>query len=130
MRLLISIISVFAISCSGQVTEPDQQRPGEQVQADTLKEKGPVNLYPNQQESGNYAPDEVFVKFKKGTDKHSIEVIQRELNLETIRVFSTPDLYLMRIQDGRSVEKIIILLKNSKAVLYSEPNYAIKVNPR
>jgi len=119
-RLLISIISVFAISCSGQVTEPDQ-RSGEQV---------PANLYPKQQKRGDYAPDEVFVKFKQGTDKHTIEVIRRELHLETIRVFSTPDLYLMRIQDGTSVEKIIKQLENFKDVLYFEPNYAIKINPR
>ena len=71
----------------------------------------------------NYAPQEIPVKFKKGTDRQDIEAIQRELHLKAIRVVSSPNLYLMKIPDGSSVEQIMGSLREYEKVRYSEPNY-------
>ena len=73
-----------------------------------------------------YVADEVLVKFNPGTDAETIERIRSALKLETIRKFSSPNLFLMKITDGSSVESIIEQLKTYEAVKYAEPNYVVK----
>ncbi len=51
-------------------------------------------------ERGRYGPGEILVKFREGTDEGTIARIQQEAHLETIRVVSSPILYLMEIVDG------------------------------
>ena len=74
----------------------------------------------------SYAPDEVLVRFMPETDAKTIERIRTELKLETMHRFSTPNLFLMKITDGTSVEAIIDRLQKSAAVKYAEPNYVVK----
>ena len=64
-----------------------------------------------------------MVTFYAGTSEKTIQEITRELHLETIRVVSKPDLYLMEILDGSSVENVLERLHNYKEVKYAEPNY-------
>ena len=71
-------------------------------------------------------PDEVLIKFKPGADAETIERIRTALNLETIRKFSSPNLFLLKITDGSSVEAVIEQLTSYEAVKYAEPNYAVK----
>ena len=73
-----------------------------------------------------YAPDEVLVKFKPEVDARTIADIRTELKLETIQKFSSPNLFLMKITDGASVETIIKRLNAYDAVKYAEPNYGVK----
>ncbi len=80
-------------------------------------------LAPSGRERKDYIPGEILVKFKDGTDAQTIEAIQRGLHLKTIREFSSPNLYLMKILDGSSVERIVERLRNYEEVKYSEPNY-------
>jgi len=74
-------------------------------------------------ESRNYVPGEIIIKFRKGTDKQVIEAIQTKLNLETIRIVSSPNVYLIRIKDGDSVEDVVGQLREFQEVVHSEPNY-------
>ena len=85
-------------------------------------------LAPSGRERKDYIPGEILVKFKDGTDPQTIEAIQRELHLKTIREFSSPNLYLMKILDGSSVERIVERLRNYEEVKYSEPNYIRMTN--
>jgi hypothetical protein len=78
---------------------------------------------PSEGEYKNYKPREVLVKFRDGTDQETIEAIQEQLHLKTIRLLSKPHLYLMKILDGSSVESVVESLGNYKEVQYSEPNY-------
>jgi hypothetical protein len=73
-----------------------------------------------------YAPDEVMVKFKAAVKAKTIAEIRTELKLETIQKFTSPNLFLMKITDGTSVETIIKRLKAYEAVKYAEPNYGVK----
>lgn len=73
-----------------------------------------------------YAPDQVLVKFKPAVDAKTIAEIRTELKLETIQKFKSPNLFLMKITDGASVETIINRLKSYDAVKYAEPNYGVK----
>jgi len=67
--------------------------------------------------SNGYVKDQIIVKFAKGTDSKTISVIQKELRLETMRTFSSPNLFLMKITDN-----------TPKEVKYSEPNYKMSIN--
>jgi hypothetical protein len=70
--------------------------------------------------------DEILVKFKPGTDADTIEAIRAALNLEIMRKFSSPNLFLMKITDSSPVEAVIEKLKTYEAVKYAEPNYVVK----
>jgi hypothetical protein len=77
------------------------------------------NLFP-------YVADQVLVKFKPEVDERTIADIRTELKLETIQKFSSPNLFLMKITDGTSVETVIKRLNAYDAVKYAEPNYGVK----
>ncbi len=96
---------------------------------DPAKDEGPsgpsrgLNIH---EKNPDYEKNEILVKFKKGTDKDTIKSIQRELHLKAVKIVSGHCLYLMAIQDGTSVEKMMKRLEEFNAVSYSEPNYRIK----
>ena len=71
----------------------------------------------------DYVPGEIIVKFKEGSGEDTIKAIEKELQLETIRLIFKPNLYLMKIQDGSSVEAAMERLQRYPEVVYSEPNY-------
>lgn len=73
-----------------------------------------------------FAPDQVLVKFKPAVDATTIAEIRTELKLETIQKFKSPNLFLMKITEGASVETVIKRLKTYDAVKYAEPNYGVK----
>jgi hypothetical protein len=70
---------------------------------------------------------EILVKLKDGTDEKTIQAIQRELHLETIRLVSRPNLYLMKILDGSSDETVMQRLRNYEGVILSEQNYVVTI---
>ena len=119
MRWLIVIscllAAVFMASCSGSNQGPGPLGPGQG---------------PGGRAGQKYVPAQVLVKFKAGTSPEAVEAVRKALNLETVRVFSAPHLYLMRILDGSPVEDVIKKLKGFKEVAYSEPNYIMTINPR
>lgn len=80
-------------------------------------------LVPLQNGKKNYVPGEIIIKFKDGTDEQAIEIIQREFSLKTIRIIHRPNLYLMKILNGFSVEETVKRLKDFPEIEYSEPNY-------
>ena len=80
--------------------------------------------------SNGYVTDQIIVKFAKETDPKTISVIQKELHLETLRTFSSPNLFLMKITDNTPVKDIQKSLNKYKEVKYSEPNYKMSINSR
>jgi len=88
-----------------------------------IQEREQLKLAASEIERKNYIPGEILVKFKDGTDTQAIEAIQRKLHLKTIKIVSSPNLYLMKILDGSSVERTVERLRNYEEVKYSEPNY-------
>ena len=82
-------------------------------------------LAPLSQESHNYIPGEILIKFKDGTDLQSIETIQKRLDLTTIKVVPKLNIYRMKIENGSSVEEVMKRLKGFGEVEYSEPIYIV-----
>lgn len=88
------------------------------------KDQQPV---PSTGKTENYAPGELLVKFVDGTDEGTIQAIQDQLQLQTIRIVSKSNLYLMKIMSDTSVEQMINLLQDFQAVAYAEPNYIRRI---
>ena len=110
------ILFILPLACNGQNNN------------NSLKSKHKI-IEPNRQgadRAPQYVPQEVLVKFNPDTDPQTIARIQVELKLEKVREFHSPNLFLMKITDGTSVEVIIKKLQAYEEVKYAEPNYVVK----
>ena len=116
------IIFLLTTSCVDPRKEIEDKSSPQRQMVEVQKNEEPTSTLPGK-ERKKYKPGEVIVKFRDGTDQQSIEAIQKELHLKTIRVGSKPHLYLMKILDDSSVESVLESLGNYKEVQYSEPNY-------
>ncbi len=130
MRYIIGLpclmVFFFTISCVGQNGEL-KEKLANHVKVTEIQGTKNQKLVPLGKERHAYVPGEILIKFREGTDERTIEAIQRELHLETIRIVSRPNLYLMKILDGSSVERIMERLHDFQEVAYSEPNYVVTV---
>jgi len=116
------LIFLLTISCASESEKP-KEKSSRHPQVAEMQEKKQRELAPLGIERKDYKPGEILVKFKDGTGIQAIEAIKRELHLKTIRIISRPNLYLMKILDGSSVETIMERLQSFGEVAYSEPNY-------
>ena len=121
-----AVIFLVAVSCGGQGKEPQETTmklaQGSHIQV--AKDQQPVT---SSGKRGNYVPGELLVKFVDGTDEGTIQAIQDRLQLQTIRIVSKSNLYLMKIMSDTSVEQMINLLQDLQAVTYAEPNYIRRI---
>jgi hypothetical protein len=126
MRRTITFQVIFILflstSCADRPSEV-QEKAVSHPQAIEIQASDQPKLSPAGGETKNYVPGEILVKFRDGTTDQAKEAIQRKVHLETIRLISKPNLYLMRIRDGSSVESVMERLRNYEDVQYSEPNY-------
>ncbi|MDX1707268.1 MAG: hypothetical protein R3274_01635 [Desulfobacterales bacterium] len=127
--LLFGMIFILFVACCGQTADnidpqPNQTQPhpeAEGAQQSTVTQpRGQQSLY---------APDEVLVKFEPETDAKIIVDILAEMKLETMHQFASPNLFLIKITDGATVEATIKRLSEYDAVKYAEPNYEVKTTP-
>jgi hypothetical protein len=116
----MTILLVLAVACAGQGSGTAGGGDGG---SRTVDKK--INVTGDGER--RYAPGQVLVKFRDGTDAGTIARIQRELNLETVRVVSSPNLFLMRIVDQTSVEETVQRLQGYGEVVYAEPNYGRRI---
>ena len=120
--LQLLVIILLAISCANRHSEV-QGKAASHPQAIEIQASDQPKLSPADGETKNYVPGEILVKFRDGTTDQAKEAIQRKVHLETIRIISKPNLYLMKILDGSSVKSVMERLRNYEDVQYSEPNY-------
>ena len=120
--LQLLVIFFLAISCADRHPEA-QEKAASHPQATEIHGSDQPKLSPTGGETKNYVPGEILVKFRDGTTYQTKKAIQKEAHLKTIRIVSKPDLYLMKILDGSSVEIVMKRLGKFKEVNYAEPNY-------
>ena len=125
--LCIPILILFIVSCAGSETpsNTDRSRSGARGEIQGAGDSGVSQTSPK---GDTYIPGQILVKFKDNTLKQTINEIQKYHHLQTIQVVSSPNLYLMKITDGTSVERVIRELKKYDALEYAEPNYIRKIN--
>jgi len=115
------VLTFLTMSCRGSATPPEQHVT-DLVQAGGVQGQEPLKTSPAGRKTEGHVSAQVLVKFKEGTEQQTIEAIQAELHLQTIRIIPRPNLYLMKIQNGFSVQETIKRLQEFKAVEYAEPN--------
>ena len=120
--LQMIVILLLIISCADRHQEA-QEKKASHPRAIGIQGSEQPNLSPEGGETKNYVPGEILVKFRDGTTDQTKKAIQKEVHLETIRLISKPNLYLMKILDGSSVESVMERLGKFKEVKYAEPNY-------
>ena len=120
--LQIIVILFLIISCVDRHLE-EQEKETSHSRAIGIQGSEQPKLSPAGGETKNYVPGEILVKFRDGTTDQMKEALQKEVHLKTIRIISKPNLYLMKILDGSSVESVMERLRNYEGVQYSEPNY-------
>jgi len=125
-HLLANLFLVLFLACCGQTAETGGPQQGQTPVQPQVQGANQATMPQPEGQQFPYAPDEVLVKFKPETSAKTIARIKEELKLETIRQFSSPNLFLMKITDGAPVEATINRLNNHEAVKYAEPNYGVK----
>ena len=106
-RPWFGLFLIFLLACCGQTAEnidPASSQPQPQAQ---VKGKQQSTMPQPRGQQFQYAPAEVLVKFRPETDAKTIVNIQTDLKLKTIHIFSSPNLFLMKITDGAAVETTI-----------------------
>jgi len=119
--MLLSAVVLLIISCSKSKERKlsNPQKPLESIQLDKIETK-------DREEERDYRAGEILIKFRDHVTEEEVEEIRKELDLETIKVVSPPNLYLLRIRSGLPVHDVIESLKQYEEVEYSEPNYIRK----
>ena len=132
---LISIFFLLFVFSCNDIKEEDEERPSDTIRAGNTQAAGtmktgklPLGLHDSK--SSGYVKDQIIVKFVNGTDPKTISVIQNKLHLETVRTFSSPNLFLMKIIDNTPVKNIQKSLSEYKEVKYSEPNFKMSIDNR
>ena len=120
------ILSFVILSCTSS-TVTSEKTLKNKPQSGDIYTREHKELTPLRTEKKNYVRGQILVKFRDGTDEQAIENIQRELSLKTIRVVHAPNLYLMKILNGSSVESVMKRLQDFPEVAYAEPNYIMTV---
>ena len=123
------VLVVLSAACCGQNNNNNLKSDNKPMDSDNSNGNRAANSRP-QAQNAQIVPDEVLVKFNPDTQPETIARIQADLQLEALRKFRSPNLFLMKITDGTAVEAIIRKLKTYPAVEYAEPNYVVKANPK
>jgi Tfp pilus assembly protein PilW len=79
------------------------------------------------EQEGPCNPGEILVRFRDGTDEQAIARIQKEVELKTIRLVSSPELYLMQVVGELSEEETVQRLRKYREVIFAEPNYVRQI---
>jgi len=132
---LISIFFLLLISSCNDIKKKNEEKPSDNVRAVNIQTAGTMKTVKpqsglNDSKSSGYAKNQIIIKFANGTDPKTISVIQKELHLEILRTFSSPNLFLMKITDNSPVKDIQKSLSKYKEVKYSEPNYKMSIDNR
>ena len=120
------IILTLPLACDGQNNY--NLKSDNKTTESGIKKADNAGIKKPQAQQHEYVPDEVLVKFNPDTDPETIARIQAELKLKKTREFRSPNLFLMKITDGSSVEAIIEKSKTYQEIKFAEPNYVVKAN--
>jgi hypothetical protein len=120
----IGLVLAFCAALTACVVQTPPESPRLSSAEDPSSRTGEGRIEsPRPTSSPAMAADQILVKFREGTDTAAIQRIGREAGLRMIKVVSPPNLLLMSITDGSSVDDAMARLKAFPEVLYSEPNY-------
>jgi hypothetical protein len=123
--IFTGLFIILVLACGGRTGSGNPQ-PMQKSSESGVKRTAQGGISQPAGRQQKYVLDEILVKFKPGTRADTIERIRAAFKLKTMRKFSSPNLFLMKITDGSPVEAVIEKLKTYEAVKYAEPNYVIE----
>ena len=93
------LIIILVLACGAQTgnSNNNNQQLEQKSSESEIKRTGQTGISQPEDKQQPYVLDEVLIKFKPDTDADTIEHIRTALNLEIIRKFSSPNLFLMKI---------------------------------
>ncbi|MDJ0830161.1 MAG: hypothetical protein QNI92_09940 [Desulfobacterales bacterium] len=124
---ILALIAVFT-SCNGTAH-----------QESTVKEQ-PAKTYSTKPATDSQAPSgwqsgqpsqattEIIVKLQPNTSPDIIVRIQAELQLKTIQILSSQNIYVMQNMGKSSIDSIIVKVREYEGVIHAEPNYRRRTN--
>lgn len=119
------LILLVASSCAAQ--DSNHKENSLPISQETkIQAKEEPRLPSLQKREKNYMRGQILVKFRAGTEKVTIQFIQKKLHLVTIRIIPKSNVYLMKILNGSSVQEVRRHLMDFSEVEYAEPNYMRK----
>jgi hypothetical protein len=123
IRIMIPIAIFFMVAaCASQ--EQNEAKERSEVRSMHAAGTGENRMTSDGATTGRpYVPSQILVRFRNGIESKEVERIQSEAGLQTLKVVSAPDLYLMKITDGSAVEDMLVRLKKYPEIVYAEPNY-------
>lgn len=124
-RLIIMIpIAIFCMVAACASQEQHEAKERSEVHSMHAAGAGETRMTSDGATTGRpYVPGQILVRFRNGIEAKEVERIQSEAGLQTLKVVSAPDLYLMKITDGSAVEDMLVRLKKYPEIVYAEPNY-------
>ena len=88
---------------------------------------GKTTIVDNKPQSSEYVEGEIIVKFKDGVSLEKIGEINKAMGTEIIKVFSSGNLFLLRLPEDANVLDMLERYKRLPEVAYGEPNYIVRM---
>ncbi len=79
---------------------------------------------------GEYAPNQIIVKFKPGTPNEAQEQLNQSLGTSVIYTSPSAGFKVLQIPEERTVAEMVALYSEQSIVEYAEPNYIDYTLPR
>jgi len=121
---------IFLISCGGNITTTTEQ----DKNSVSIAAKGTTVTQPeisiqsilSNMDKGYYRAGELLVKFKSGTSISTMSGVHQAVGAVSIKGFALlPDIELVKLQEGISMEDAIAQYMSDPNVEYAEPNYLV-----
>ena len=78
---------------------------------------------------GEYAPNQIIVKFKPGTPGEAQEQLNQSLGTSVIYTSPSAGFKVLQIPEGKTVAEMVALYSEQSIVEYAEPNYIDSIQP-
>lgn len=115
--VLVVILISSTASCSGPLGQETPDTPVGRQGREAAHEE------PSEVQKPRSKAGEVLVRFKNHVTPERAGQIIGDLELEILRAFSVPNLYLLKVPDNSTVFDLIERLGQYEDVEYAEPNY-------
>jgi len=77
-----------------------------------------------------YIPGQILVKFKVSVSQGEAQVLHNRLGSTILKHFQKMNIDLVKIKSGLTVEEVIKRYQEDPNVVYAEPNYTRRMQPK
>jgi thermitase len=78
----------------------------------------------------SHIPGQILVKFNEGVSQEEVQALHDRLGSTIIKHYKKLNINLVRIKRGLTIEEAIKLYQEDPNVVYAEPNYTRRMQPK